>query len=343
MNKKLTKSNVLMSGLLALVMGSFTACQKSEYSYNENTVTKPNLNFYALTSAVTNTTNGVTTTVIPSTLIRYNASSVSTAGTPAAITGLAPGETIVSIDYRPSNKTIYGLSNQSKIYRITTAGVATLVGAITPALTSTVSGFDINPVADLIRIVTANGQNLRINPSDATIVATDGNINGVANAVITGAAYTNSVSPAPASTELYDLDVASQKIYKQDPNTGTITQIGVTGLIPIPFTNTNVPGGFSTAYNTNITNARNGAAGGFDISPSGVALAVFNPNTAPAIPIGGLGTGTPATVTSAVNYPSTLFQIDLQTGKAVELGVIPIPAVNNYAAAANIIGLTIIP
>ncbi len=324
-----------MTGILSLVIGAFTACEKSNYDYNNQEITRPALTFYGLTSA---------TTQIPSTLIRYNSASVNTiSAAPVAITGLQTGESIVAIDYRPASTTatLYGLGSTSRIYTINTStGAATLVGTgpISPALSGTVTGFDFNPVADRIRIVTTTGQNLRVNPTDASVIV-DGTISGVANAAVTGAAYTNNVRPAPTSTELYDLDVASQNLYKQDANTGVLTLVGSLGNTPLPFTNSS----YLAAYNTTITSARNNAAGGFDISPSGVALAVYAPNASPAIPVNGIATGNPATAVSAVSNPSTLFMINLLTGKATDLGVLPIPAATNYAAAANIIGLAIVP
>lgn len=338
MNIKLVKKNILIAGLLSAVMSAFTACDKSEFNYNTTTVTKPNVVFIGLTNATV--TNSVA--VIPNQLIRYNSNNNNqiTAAS-LAVTGLLAGETIIAIDYRPATKVLYGISNQSRLYTIAvgTTAVATIVGTgpITPAISGSVAAFDFNPVADRLRVITSTGQNLRINPADATVTI-DGAINGVANAVVTGAAYTNSVAGA-TSTVLYDLDVASQKLYRQDANVGTLTEIGSLGLNPLPFTNTTN----STAYNTNITTARNTAAGGFDISAAGVALAVFQNNAIPAIPINGIGASNPAVATGASSGITTLFQIDLATGRATDLGVLVIPAAANYAAASSIIGLAILP
>ncbi|RYY30214.1 MAG: DUF4394 domain-containing protein [Sphingobacteriaceae bacterium] len=237
MNIKLAKNTLLIAGLLSAAMGAFTSCNKSDFNYNPTTVVKPSTLFVGLTNATI--VNSVA--VVPSQLVRYNSSNNNqiTAAS-LAITGLLAGETIIAIDYRPATKVLYGISNQSRIYTITlgTTAAAALVGTgpIVPAIAGSVAAFDFNPVADRLRVITSSGQNLRINPVDATVIA-DATINGVAGAVVTGAAYTNSVAGA-TSTVLYDLDVASQKLFRQDANAGTLTEIGSLGLNALPFTNT---------------------------------------------------------------------------------------------------------
>lgn len=325
-------------------MGAFTSCEKSEFNYNPTPATaKPNVVFIGLTNS--------SGTAVPSQLIRYNASSASQlVAAPLVVTNLGTGESLVAIDYRPKTKVLYGISGAGRIYSIAvtaTAATATLVGTIGTSFAGSIASFDFNPVADRLRVVTANGTNLRIDVSVSPMTVTvDGALNGVANAVVTGAAYTNSVDGA-TTTALYDLDVASQKLYKQDANAGTLTEVGSLGGVALPLTTTT----FSGAYNTNITNFRLAAPGGFDISASGVGLAVFNANSAPAIPIGGIiaantTTGTvnnPSSAVSAQNGTSTLYQIDLATGRSTDLGILPIPAAANVGAATQIIGLAIVP
>jgi hypothetical protein len=118
-----------------------------------------------------------------------------------------------------------------------------------PALNGTVTGFDFNPTVDRVRIVTSSGQNLRLNPETGTVAAVDGSINGVAGAAIAGVAYTNNIAGA-ASTTLFDLDITTGKLYKQNPpNNGTLVAVGDLGVMAT-------------------------GEAGFDISPDGaVALA----------------------------------------------------------------------
>jgi hypothetical protein len=145
------------------------------------------------------------------------------------ITGLQSGEKILSIDFRPATGQLYGVGSTSRLYVINpTTGAARMVGTgpFAPALSGTVAGFDFNPTVDRIRLVTNTGQNLRLNPETGTVAATDGNINGAAGASIAAVAYTNNVAGATTTT-LYDIDVASQKLYKQlPPNDGTLVEVG---------------------------------------------------------------------------------------------------------------------
>ncbi|KHJ39640.1 hypothetical protein PBAC_01510 [Pedobacter glucosidilyticus] len=340
---KLINSNIKILGLVALFISSMTSCkQEDELSINPNGV-RPNVTFVGLTNTNTVSTGGQ--------LIRYNASNVNQiVGAAVSISGLQTGESILAIDYRPATGILYGISNQSRLYILNPLnGNARAVNStpFTPALATTVgivAGFDFDPTLDFIRLITKTGQNYRLNPNDGTILATDGAINSVSDAVLVEAAYTNNLNGSN-TTELYNLDLINARLYKQVPNTGALTTVGSLGIRPITI---NTDPTFSTAYNTNITNFRNSALAGFDIAPNGEALAVFtNQNgAAPAIPIGGITAGPPANPSSAVNaVPGnpTLFQINLATGKAIDLGVIPLPAPNNGVAATALIGLAIAP
>lgn len=339
MNMRFINSNIKMIGLLALIVGSIVSCkQEDELSINDNGV-KPNVAFVGLTNTTAVSTGGQ--------LIRYNASNINQiVGNAVNISGLQTGESIVAIDYRPATGILYGVSSQSRLYilnPLTGAARAVSSTPFTPAIAGGIAGFDFNPTVDRIRLVTKSGQNLRLNPDDGTVVGTDSPINGVADAVTTEVAYTNNTSGA-TTTEMFNIDVANARLYKQDPNPGTLTIVGSLGLRPVINTSTT----FSTVYNTNITNFRNAILGGFDIAPTGEALAVFtNQNVAaPAIPIGGISTSpnNPASAVNAVTAtPATLFQINLTTGKATDLGIIPFPAPSNGIPATALIGIAIAP
>ncbi|WP_035608487.1 DUF4394 domain-containing protein [Haloferula sp. BvORR071] len=154
------------------------------------------------------------------------------------VTGLAKGEKLLGIDRRPATGGLYALSSSSRIYTInTTTGAATAVGttAFTPALRGTRFGFDFNPVVDRIRIVSNTGQNLRVHP-DTGVAITPADVNlaygdaGLAP-LVAGAAYTNSVSPAPLTTTLYDIDAARDALVIQNPpNNGTLVTVGSLGV-----------------------------------------------------------------------------------------------------------------
>ena len=347
MKMRFINSNIKMIGLFALIIGSISSCkQEDELLVNENGV-RPNLVFVGLTNTNTVSTAGQ--------LIRYNTSNTNQlVGAAVAINplNLQLLESIVAIDYRPATGILYGLSNQSRLYILNPLnGAARAVNAtpFTPAISGVVAGFDFNPTVDRIRLVTRSGQNLRLNPDDGTVVGTDTPINGVADAVTAEVAYTNNISGASTS-EMFNIDVINARLYKQDPNPGTLTTVGSLGLRPITI---NTATTFSAAYNTNITNFRNSVLAGFDIAPTGEALAVFtNQNGAsPEIPVGGISTIptiNPTARQNAVLGIPTLFQINLATGKLTDLGIIPFPVpINNNVVngipATALIGIAIAP
>jgi len=221
--KKLTPTVkcIFMSIAMVTLLATFSSCKKESNTPADTPVIKPDLVFYGLTAS--------------GQLSKYNANAAETVLSTVAISGLQSGESILSIDFRPATGELYGLGSSSRLYIINTAtGSTRVVGAaaFTPALSGNIVGFDFNPTVDRIRIVTSTGQNLRLNPETGTVAATDGSINGVAGAAVNGVAYTNSRAGAAATT-LFDLDVTTQKLYKQSPpNNGTLVEIGSLGIAP---------------------------------------------------------------------------------------------------------------
>ncbi|WP_111671257.1 DUF4394 domain-containing protein [Algoriphagus litoralis] len=149
------------------------------------------------------------------------------------ISGLGSGESIISIDYRPATGQLYGLSSGSRLYAINeNSGVATALGmaAFSPAIEGGNASLDFNPTVDRIRLVSTSGQNLRLHPETGAVVATDGRINGGMNPMIGAVAYTNSVSGA-TETVLFDIDIATDKLYRQvPPNDGGLQEVGDLGV-----------------------------------------------------------------------------------------------------------------
>lgn len=149
------------------------------------------------------------------------------------ITGLQQNETIIAIDFRPATGQLYGLGSSSRLYVINTntgAARAVGMGSFSPMLSGTIAGFDFNPTVDRIRVVTSTGQNLRLHPETGAVVFTDGAINGAPGAMITSVAYTNNEAGVTTTT-LYDIDVANDKLYKQNPpNDGRLEEVGPLGI-----------------------------------------------------------------------------------------------------------------
>ncbi|MBD2756117.1 DUF4394 domain-containing protein [Spirosoma validum] len=152
-----------------------------------------------------------------------------------SIAGLQSGESIVGIDQRPVNGQLYALGSTSRLYTIAVTATASWsavavgsAGAFT--LSGTDFGFDFNPTVDRIRVVSNTGQNLRLNPMDGSLTATDGNLNpGTPN--VSAAAYTNNFAGA-ATTMLYDIDVrpGSAVLLQQNANPGILTTVGPLGI-----------------------------------------------------------------------------------------------------------------
>ena len=151
-----------------------------------------------------------------------------------AITGLATGENVMGIDFRPATGQLLALGNNSRLYILNTAtGAATAIGTapFSTVLNGTSFGFDFNPTVDRIRLISNTGQNLRLNPNDGTVAAVDAAINPT-SAKISAAAYTSNFVGSTA-TILYDIDHASGKLFRQDPpNAGTLVEVGSLGVVP---------------------------------------------------------------------------------------------------------------
>ncbi|WP_113651256.1 DUF4394 domain-containing protein [Pedobacter namyangjuensis] len=231
-------------------------------------------------------------------LKRFNAKSLTTELSSVNITGVATSETLLSIDFRPATGELYAVSNASKFYVINaTTGAARAVSttAFTPALSGTDVSLDFNPTVDRIRIVTNTGQNLRLHPETGAMVMVDGNINGVTNSSISGVGYTNSFAGA-ANTTLYDVDLTTKKLYKQDlPNAGTLVEVGALGVdlgtkvsMDVSPDNKNIliasaSATATTLYSIDLATGKATLAGNF---PSGVlvkGLAIATPPAAYAV------------------------------------------------------------
>ena len=174
------------------------------------------------------------------------------------VRGLRAGEWLIGIDRRPLDGRLYAVGRVGTsgwLYTIDpSSGQATFVAALRQALTGqpvvldgTEFGFDFNPAADALRIVSDTGQNLRVLPSDRIVAGVqrfigdtfvDGSlsrspIGSVPRPVATGvtaAAYTNNdVDPATGTT-LYDIDAALDELLIQNPpNDGTLTRVAALG------------------------------------------------------------------------------------------------------------------
>jgi hypothetical protein len=148
-----------------------------------------------------------------------------------AIVGLMAGETVKGIDFRPLNGQIYGLGSTGMLYTINAASGAASVVGVGPfaVLNGAYFGFDFNPTVDRIRVVSRNGQNLRLHPVTGLVAASDAVLNP-GTPYIASAAYTNNFAGATTTT-LYDIDCHSDSLFIQSPpNNGTLVPVGALGI-----------------------------------------------------------------------------------------------------------------
>lgn len=207
------------------------------------------------------------------------------------ISGLSEGESLIGIDLRPSNNTIYGISTANNIYTLNVSstgvfGAATFVKALDMSIinASLSYGIDFNPQADFsgaasLRLVSSAGNNYAINASTGAI-AFSGNI---AEGNYSAVAYTNSTpagAPAPNTTMLYYVDASDNTLNRNVApgtfNAPNIQEVGKLGNI--------------------------GAINGFEIFANGSAFLA-------------------ATVGTSGNGATQLFNVDLGEGKATQIGM----------------------
>lgn len=166
---------------------------------------------------------------------------------PDAIT-LPAGEQLIGFDVRttsmePDKDVGYAVARSGKIFMLddVITEVATISGA---SLSGTNFGIDFNPRADLLRIVSDTGQNLRVNLQEGRMIA---GADGVAMARAAGFAFVDGtvrlVAPAPqivatayraaptAGTFQFALDARDNSLLRVSvPNDGALVNVGALGV-----------------------------------------------------------------------------------------------------------------
>ena len=229
---------------------------------------------------------------------------------PTAITGITAGYTVVAIDRRPATGQLYALmfnfaavGNEMQVYTVNeTTGAATAVGsafAAPNAIGSTLNaatrfGFDFSPVSDVLRVNSTGRDNFRFNPVTGVVIAAD-TILTPASMQVAGDAHSNNVPGAPATT-----------LYAINPGASP-DQLVIIGGDPVP-PGASPNGGVTTVVGP-LGPLNSTGELGFDITPSGNALA--------AMSVGGT---------------SGLYAIDVATGAASLIG--------SFQGGAIVTGLT---
>jgi hypothetical protein len=147
------------------------------------------------------------------------------------LAGLAAGERVIALDTRPKDGNLYGLTNTAKLYTIDpTTGTATLKSALTAAATSsftglagTAFGMDFNPITDLLRVTSDQGQNLRVDVETGRVLV-DPSISGQTTGY-SAIAHNNNIAAA-CRTRLYAVDARGGRFVTQAPDAGTTEGAG---------------------------------------------------------------------------------------------------------------------
>lgn len=155
-----------------------------------------------------------------------------------ASVALAGGASLLGFDVRPADGRLYGVTPQGAIVTIdVNDGRWTKVSQLSETIPAGVPvAVDFNPVADRLRIITADGTSLRVNVQDGKAIV-DGRLHyAAADAAagrtprVTAAAYTNSLAGAK-ETMLYDIDAAAGTLARQvPPNDGMLVTVGSLGM-----------------------------------------------------------------------------------------------------------------
>lgn len=184
-------------------------------------------------------------------LIRFNAGQPQRVLARAALQGLPAGDRLVGIDYRVSRGVLFALSASGRLYTLNTAtGQLSPVGNGAPVLPAVplgqAVGFDFNPVADRIRVVTDSGLSLRLHPETGAVAATDpavryaeGDVRAGMTPRLAGAAYTYNKTNDKLTTN-YAIDREAGSLVTQgsvegvqpaiSPNTGLLRTVGSLGI-----------------------------------------------------------------------------------------------------------------
>jgi hypothetical protein len=192
---------------------------------------------------------------------------------------------LIGLDVRPADGRLYAVGVSNDLYRIDPgSGGAELVATLTVPFNGDVrSGVDFNPQADRLRLVSADGQNLRVNVTlgatavDRPLAYAPGDRNAGHRPHVTAAAYSNDVKDAP-TTKLFEIDADTDSLVLQDPpNDGVLVTIGPLGVDFGPL------GGFDIVTENGVDHAW---------AASGATLYRVDLATGRATPAGTIGDGT---------------------------------------------------
>lgn len=193
-------------------------------------------------------------------LIRFNGGQPQKLLSQRPLTGLAPGERVLGIDYRVARGQLFALGSSGRLYRLdpTTAALTPVGPPFAQALSGAQFGFDFNPTVDRIRVVSDSGANLRLHPDTGAIVDADTSAPGLQTdgrlaydagdrqagrmPKVVAAAYSYNQQDERITTN-YAIDAALGTLVRQgslegaqpgiSPNTGRLFTVGPLGAGPV--------------------------------------------------------------------------------------------------------------
>ena len=162
-------------------------------------------------------------------LVNFDSATPSTFTRTIKITGTTA--TLLALDVRDSNMTLYGLGDDLRLYTINQfTGLATAVGGVL-ALTGSSFGFDFNTAVDALRIVSNDGSNYTVNPNTGTlngvftpVAFAAGDPNAGATPVVTANGYLH------GTPNQFAISTSQDVLVRQANNAGTLATVGSLGV-----------------------------------------------------------------------------------------------------------------
>jgi hypothetical protein len=227
------------------------------------------------------------------------------------VTGLAPGDSLVGIDFGPFDVQLYGVGQSGRLYIVNPiSGLARVMGAGPwNALTGTEFAVDFHPGLNRVRVMSDADINLTIDAATG-VVTTETPLNP-ANPSIGGAAYAQFGINGP---RLYVIDTATDRLgYLDMPSDGTITDNG-----PLGVDVTDVAGFDMTVGNTMYAALTVGGV------PTLYRIFSIGPTLTPLGPIAG---GTPLRGLAVLSRHVTMWSVDTVSQHLVRYSSRSVPTV----------------
>ena len=279
-------------------------------------------------------------------LIAFDTALPGTIRSSVGVTGVDATQTLAGLDVRPLNNVLYALGYNAaaaagvanaQVYSLNAAtGVATAAGpAVRLELGTGSIGVDFNPVTDRLRVVGANRNNYRLDPSTGVAVVSDGRTFYAGSATppsIGAVAHTNSFRGSAAGTTLYTYDEVRNVLNTQgisfsplvDGQQTTVGASGITVNATAPTVDLDIyssGAGVNLAYL--VANTGTSAA---------TALYTVNLSTGAATLVGPIGSGLAARDIAVAAATGVVAGTRDQQARAVGLGLSP----NPFADAAQV-------